>query len=428
MLGSILYFCYNGKKIREALSMTTRKKITYQNLFFFALLLFAYLVTTLFLFHRQTVSYGGLYPSDVHNYIAEMLGEDTGYDFPYPILFLTGRLFLPFTSPEHAMALAITLWNGLTPLALKYYFDRFMLVRDADTARRGIFSTLLVFSLLFVSMLYPLTYLGRYHTLDEGFLYRYLGTFTPNPYHNATYLTARPFSVVTFFLFADILDFYEKEDGWYHPKYLCFSLSLLLTTLAKPSFTLALVSAAGIIMLWRLLSCRFQKFKAFFQMGIWFIPTFLVLLYQFRSVFRPDSDTSNGVGFGFLTAWSTLTDNVPLSILLGTAFPLTVLLFSLLQRHIPGLLKFSWQFFLTALLMLIFLYEKGYRLPHVNFSWGYMYGLFFACTVSLLVLAKNTLQHRHPAWQLGIQWIVYGLHLICGIDYFRILLQGGLFH
>lgn len=408
--------------------MTARGKKHFQNLLFFLLLLSAYLIITLFLFHRQTVGYGGSYPSDIGPYIAEMQGENSGYDYPYPILFLTGRLFLLFTTPEHAMALAVTLLNGLAPFALKYYFDRFLHVQDAGAVKRGIFSTLLVFSLLFASMLYSFTYLGQYHDLEEGFLYRYLGTFTPNPYHNATYLAARPFSIPAFFLFADILTFYEKENKWAHPKYMCFSLFLLLSTLAKPSFALVLVSVAGIIMLWRLLSCRFQNVKAFFQMGIWFIPTFLVLLYQFGNVFRPGSDTGSGVGFGFLTAWSTIADNIPLSILLGMAFPLTVLLFSLLQKQIPGLLKFSWQFFLVALLTLAFLYEKGYRLLHVNFAWGYMYGLFFAYTVSLAVLAKNALQRRQPVWQLGIQWFLYGLHLICGIDYFRILIQGGLFH
>lgn len=405
-----------------------KKKLSLQNSFIFLLMLSAYLGVTLFLFHRQTVNYGGRYPSDIQSYLQEMQGLYSGFDFPYPILFLTGKLFLPFTSPQHAMAIAVTLLNGLTPFALKYCFDHLLQVRETGSLKKGIYSSLLVFSLLFVSMLFPLTYLGRYHDLGEGFLYRYLGTFTPNPYHNATYLAARPFSVPAFFLFVDILTFYEKENRWFHLKYLCFSISLLLTTLAKPSFTLVLVSTAGIIMLWRLFSGRFQGIKAFFQMGIWFIPTFLVLLYQFGDVFRPDSSSGSGIGFGFLTAWSQVTDNVPWSILLGTAFPLTVLLFSLLQKQFPDLLKFAWQFFLAALLMLIFLYEKGTRLAHVNFSWGYMYGLFFLYLSGLIVLSKNTLQRRQPIWQLGIQWAVYALHLICGFDYFRVLLQGGVFH
>ena len=138
--------------------MTARKKILFQNLLFFLLLLSAYLIMTLFLFHRQTVGYGGGYVSDIRAYIAEMEGKNAGYDYPYPLLFLTGKLFLFFTAPVHAMALAVTLLNGLVPLVLKYYFDRFLHVPDAGNAKRGIFSTLMGFSLLYVSMLYPLTW------------------------------------------------------------------------------------------------------------------------------------------------------------------------------------------------------------------------------------------------------------------------------
>ena len=410
------------------MAMTAKKKYPVQDVLLFGALMFIYLIATLFLFHRQTVSYGGLYPSDMGSYVAEIQGLDSGYQYPYPILFLTGKLFLLFTTPKHAMAMATALWNGLTPIILKYYFDKFLQARETGDFRRGILSTLLVFSLLLMSMVYPLTYLGRYHEPGEDFLYRYLGTFTPYPYHNATYLTARPFSVPVFFLFADILTFYEKEDRWLHPKYVLFSLFLLLSTLAKPSFTLVLAGTAGVIMLWRLAAGGFRGVKSFFQMGIWFIPTFLVLLYQFGDVFRAGGKGDGGIGFGFMTAWSKATDNAPLSIFLGILFPLTVLLFCLLHREFPNLLKFSWQFYLGALVTLTFLYEKGYRLPHVNFSWGYMYGLFFTYAVSLLVLAGNTLKRRQPAWQLGIQWLAYGLHMVCGIDYFRVLLQGGLFH
>ena len=69
--------------------MTTSKKIIIQDLLAFLALLFAYLVMTLLLFHRQTVGYGGMYPSDIHPYVAEMEGLNTGYDYPYPRLFLT---------------------------------------------------------------------------------------------------------------------------------------------------------------------------------------------------------------------------------------------------------------------------------------------------------------------------------------------------
>lgn len=248
--------------------MRNRKKLFIQNFLFFSVLLLLYVVVTLFLFHRQSVSYDGKYSSDIHPYIAEMQGIDSGYDFPYPILFLTGRLFLLFTPSHHAMAFAITLLNALTVLVLKYYWDKFLKVSTSVSCKKGILSSLLVFSILFVSMLYPLTYLGRYNEVGENYLYRYLGTFTPNPYHNATYLAARPFSILTFFSFVDILDFYEKKDKWFHPKYLALGIFLFLSTMAKPSFTLVFVATAGLVMLYRLIRSRFHGIKAFFQCGI----------------------------------------------------------------------------------------------------------------------------------------------------------------
>lgn len=409
--------------------MKQKRKATLQNYIFFFILLLLYLTVTLFLFHRQTVNYDSRYISDIQPYIAEMQGSDSGYDFPYPLLFLTGRLFLLFTTPQHAMALAVTLLNGLTAPVLKFFFDKFLNVSDSDSPREGFLSSLLVFSLLFASMLYPLTYLGRYNPPGEDYLYRYLGVFSPNPYHNATYLAARPFAVPVFFLFANILGFYEKANKWFHPKYLFLGLSLFLATLAKPSFTLVFVTVAGLIMLFRLFRSRFHGIKAFFQCGIWFIPTFGALLYQFQDVFRPRAgESEKGIGFGFFTAWSQVCDNIPAALFLALAFPLTVLLFCIIRRKVPAILKFAWQFFLTALATLIFLYEKGYRLSHINFAWGYMYGMFFLYTISLLVLARKSLHRCQPTWQSTLQWLVYGLHLVCGIDYFRILLHGGLFH
>ncbi len=410
--------------------MKSKSKILLQNYIAFSILLLIYLIVTLFLFHRQSMNYSGSYVSDIQPYIAEMQGISSGYDFPYPLLFLTGRFFLLFTTPQHAMAFAVTLLNGLTAPALKLFFDGTLNTSQDPRGKSAVLSSLLVFSLLFTSMLYPLIWLGQYNPLGENYLYRYLGVFTPNPYHNATYLAARPFSVLTFFLFADILSFYEKEMKWFHPKYLFMGLSLLLSTLAKPSFTLVFTAAAGLIMLYRLVRSRFHGIKAFFQCGIWFLPTFCVLLYQFGHVFRPQSGSGEekGIGFGFLTAWSTTCDNIPLALLRAAAFPLTVLVFCAVRKKLPAVLRFAWQFFLVALATLMFLYEKGDRLPHVNFSWGYMYGLFFLYTVSLLVLVKNSLRRLQPTWQLGIQWAVYLLHLICGLDYFRILFQGGLFY
>lgn len=408
---------------------------------FFLLCLVPYLAATHYLFYHQCI---GKFPSDVYAYIvvAKSITKDNLFpSLPYPLLPYLARTISLFTSPEKAMALAVTLLNGLTVVALKWCIDRCFKIREPNCPPNRIGSTLLTFSLLFVSMLYPLTHIGRYHEMTPdgvGFLTRYTGVFSPNPYHNATFLAAKGFAVISFFLFAEILSLYESEDRWYHPKYLTFSVSLFVTTLAKPSFTLILAGTAGLIMLWRLAKNRLTNWKPFFQFGIYFIPTFLLLLFQYGGMFHSEPESENGIGIGFLKAWSVASDNVPLSILMGMAFPLTVLFFQLLKRpvaqdaqdataYLKGLFRLSWQFFLMALVTVLFLYEKNYRMYHLNFSWGYMYGMFFCYTCSLILLVQNTRKRLQPRWQLAVQWLLYGIHLVCGADYFRVLMQGGLY-
>lgn len=398
----------------------------YKSYVFFYVLFAAYLAVTVFLFHRQSVNYGGKYISDMASYIAEIMGTPTPYSFPYPVMFWIAKILSYVVGTRHGMALAVTGLNGLTVYVLKYFLDRFLQVRRGELLDYG--STISVYLLLFVSSLFPFSYFGRYQTLAEGFLYRYKGAFSPNPLHNATYLAARPFAIIAFFLAVDNLQEYESVNCWFRWKYFLFSFFLLAATMTKPSFTLVLVSLCGIIMIWRLIRNKMKGLKAFWQFGITFIPTFLALLYQYRDVFSGVADgEEKGIGFGFLTAWKTATDNVFLSILLGLAFPLSVLLFQKFKIREKANLLFSWQFYLTALVMLAFLYEKGYRMQHVNFAWGYMYGLFFLFLSSLITLIQETRQRGQAVWQLVFQWIVFAAHVMCGIDYFRIVISGELY-
>lgn len=396
------------------------------NVIFFLGLFAVYLVLTLFLFHRQSVSYGGRYTSDMASYIAEIQGISTGYYFPYPVMFWIAEFFNLFTTPNHAMAIAVTGLNGLIFPVLKYYFDKFLPVDKGDV-KGGCVSTVMVFLSLFVSMLFPFSYLGKFHTFEEGFLYRYKGIFSPNPFHNATYSAARPFAVITFFLAIDILQDYEDNDRWFRPKHVGFAIVLLAATMTKPSFTLVLICVCGCIMLWRLIRSKLKGMKAFWQFGITFIPTLLDLLYQYRGVFTRAVGEEKGIGIGFLVAWKTATNNVVVSIFLAIAFPLVVLLFQRMRLRENRNLLFSWQFYFAGLLMLLFLYEKGYRLPHINFAWGYMYGLFFLYFTSLIILVQETKMHTQAVWKLGLQWIVFAAHMICGIDYLWIVFNGYLY-
>ncbi len=388
----------------------------------FCILLILHTVIMFILFQRQVLGSESYYHSDMKAYILEMQGLNTKYSFPYPIFFKLGALFHLFvSSPELSIALAATVLNAFSPIFLKYYMDKTLSQYEKEKLWVSLLTTVVIFSIFFVSMVYIPG--GRFL---PGLRFRYVGIFSPNPFHNATYMATRPFSIVCFFVFAKILLEYEKKINW--KDNIVFAVFLLLTTMTKPSFTFVLVPAAGLIMLYRLIRSRFSNFVPTIQLGICFIPTFCALLYQFFGVFGPIEEGESGIGFGIATAWKLYSSNILFSVLLAAAFPIAVFVFNYKEVKKEGFYRFSLQLFLMSFAQVFFLYEKGFRLPDMNFSWGYMHGIFFAFVASLLILIKNTYLKNQKPWILGVQWLAYLGHFVLGILYFSGIFMGGSYY
>ena len=400
------------------------------------------------LFSRQTLGSPEKYHSDMKAYILEMQGLDSGYSFPYPVFFKLAAVINLFTSPEFAVALAAMLLNSLAIIVTKLMLERYAYktLRGAFTAAEesrkskgfwygrsylaGIIISLITVSLFFVSMLFPL---GRFYL--PGIKYNYLGVFTGNPFHNATYIAARPFAVLAFFQYASILEHYEEgcRDKRTLTEYILFSFTLLAATMTKPSFTIVLVGAAGLIMLYRMFKSKFKNFIPTLQLGLCFIPTFIDLLYQFNGVFVPNEGVEGGIGFSFGEVWGYYCSNIPLAILLAIGFPVLVFLFNYKEIKTDTVYRFSWQIYWMSFAMAFLLYEKGFRKPDFNFSWGYMYGIFFAFVGAVLVLLKKTAaclasKDRAGSVRVLLQWCAFMAHLVCGLYYFGIIFKGGMYY
>lgn len=387
----------------------------------FAVLLAAVSAVTLYLFYGQTQ---WDVDSDMEAYILEMQGLESGYSFPYPVFFKLAALVHLFASPALSVAIAAMLLNGLgmvvTKLAFNYLALPELAARIRGEAARIILSLLAV-SLFFISMLYPPG--GIYL---PGIKFRYVGVFSANPFHNATYMAARPFAILAFLWFVRLLPVYEK--GGTKKDYLLFSLFLLAATMTKPSFTLVLVSAAGLLMLYRLFRSGFRNFVPTVQLGLCFIPTFLDLLYQYKGVFVSEGEQERGLGFCFGEVWADYCDNIPLGICLAVGFPLAVLTLNYRECRKDTLLRFSWLLYLISFAEAFFLYEKGFRKVDFNFSWGYMYGIFFCHFGSLLLLVRSTAKEKAWSISLLIQWLAYFCHVVCGVFYFRDMFLGGTYY
>ncbi len=399
-------------------------------------------VFTFILFYKQTLGSTEAYHSDMKAYILEMQGLDSGYSFPYPIFFKLSALIHLFTGPELAVAIATLLLNSSGMVIMKLALQNLVYeqLQSAFTKQKwlaGALISLVSVSLFFISMLYPPEGIWL-----PGIKYKYLGVFTGNPFHNATYMAARPFAILAFFWYAKLLPAYEqgycgtfhkektdeeKHKGVAMADYLLFSLFLLLATMTKPSFTIVLVGSAGIIMLWRMVRSGFQNFVPTIQLGLCFIPTFLHLLYQYKGVFVPEEGQVGGVGFTFGGVWRLYCDNIPLAICLAVAFPLLVLVLNYKELKHNTIYRFSWQLYLMSFLMAFLLYEKGFREPDFNFSWGYMYGIFFSFVGSLLVLLQATARKKRPVL-LAAQWLAYLWHILCGGYYFLGIFKGYMYY
>ena len=108
----------NIKNKKQQAESNSSKKNSRNNKNNIGTLLFAALVliasaVTFYLFYRQCTESmlgSGLYHSDMKAYILEMQGQDSGYSFPYPILFkLAALLHLVPASINNGAELAMAL-------------------------------------------------------------------------------------------------------------------------------------------------------------------------------------------------------------------------------------------------------------------------------------------------------------------------------
>lgn len=364
------------------------------------------------------------YHSDILAYMQEAQGIDSGYNFPYPILFLLTRIFHLLLPIEWSISLVVTGLHVCSFVALRYYFNKYLqkaVVKEWMPWQK-VFVDVVAFLVLFYSMIFV------YNHPFPGTRFYYMGVFSPNPFHNATYQASRPVAIICVFLFADLLETYEQKLDL--KKAVAFSAMLLLATMTKPSFTIVFSGTAGLIMLCRLVKSKGSNFKNTILLGCMFLPTFADLLYQYSGVFTGTDSKGQEAGLGveLFRVWREYCSNYFVAIVLMIFFPLVVLAFQYRKILSNTLYRFGWQIYVVSLAMFSLLYEKGFRAVDANFSWGYMLGAFFLVMSSLMVLVEETYKAGKHNWGLLIQWGAFGLHVLCGVFYFMIIFTGGSYY
>lgn len=405
--------------------MNKKKKLNYNqviDLVFFTILagVMSVLLWRLVIAQAIYSDIGGGYHSDILAYMQKMQGIDSGYDFPYPLFFSIGSFLNRFFPINEAIAAAEVSLNVISLFAAKYYFDRLLFSdeRIPDKWYIRIIVSLVVMSCFLLSMWW-LPRFGKFKLPHKDQVY--IGTYTGNPWHNATYIATRPFAIVAFFSFIDLLKKYEKKVELKDA--IVFGISLFLTTITKPSFTIVIVSCAGLVMAFRLIRNRFKNIKNTLALACCFVPTFIALLFQFPNVFGSKGIAAqmgeHGIGFCFFAVWKYHNPHILEAIFYANVFALVCILLFYKDIKSNVMYRFTLLMFGVSILEAGLLCEKGYRFKGFNFSWGYMHGIFFFEMVTAIMLLKATFMKEKKWFLLVMAWLFFLIQLVAGVLYFK---------
>lgn len=277
-----------------------------------------------------------------------------------------------------------------------------------------------------------------FYWLDAGD--RFLGIFSMNPIHNPTYICVRGFSLLCFCLVGDILGAQKNKDykGIFFPVekglkryYIYLAVLLFLSTVAKPTFAEMFIPAVGLIVLAEWLGRIRQRNgsgAAYFRncllrmLGC-AVPALLYIFIQFLAYFiwrRSYGGDGSVIVTKWLEVWSLYSDNVALSVLLGMAFPLFLVLINgeYFLKSIWGrlaLVGYGVGFLEAAVLG-----EGGTKMTHANFLWPMMSGMllmFVTAMMRLLVLERTQADTKGRRALLTMAWVLFGVHVLYGFLY-----------
>ena len=249
-------------------------------------------------------------------------------------------------------------------------------------------------------------------------------------YHSPTLIAVRlfvvPVSILALHCFDDRQ--YSSANHRFFTLLLCACL-ILLTTLAKQSYTIALVPGICVFAIWRMLNRKSVDW-VFLVFGI-IVPGMLMLGLQYLLTYVHLSDNSR-IAFGFLTVMRQWIPEwrIPIQFLLSLLFPLSVCVLYFKESRKCLYLKMSWVIFGVGAAITYLFYEEGTRLEHGNFLWNSYSAVFVLMFASMLFLIQQhareqreglgSLQLFHISFsrRVGVGLLLFALHVLSGVAYY----------
>ena len=235
----------------------------------------------------------------------------------------------------------------------------------------------------------------------------YYGYFVPIAWHNPTQQLNKLFGLWIYFLY--VSEFVDSDRARARSLWAMVPL-VLLSAVAKPSFLVAFVPAAGVFLavdIWR---------RRWRQVSAAFILTAVagaVLLWQARGGF--DAAAATGVVFAPFTVFDLRPTlyKLPASL----AFPIVVGVIAVRRGAFDARWWFLAVFTAVALLVTLLLSEAGPRASHGNLAWTGQTAVFLTYVEAVLfILARPAIDRR---WRLA--WSMFAVHVACGLFWFYLV-------
>lgn len=341
-----------------------------------------------------------------HAHIAsEMIENHALFQGNFILYLLT--ILLSFFNPNESNLLSTLcfLLSSATLFRFLLAQNKFYHIRlYPDSNRKNYWlSFIIALSLIFVFAI-PFPTLFKH-----GFMY--IGTFTPNVWHNSTIIFLFPFALLLFSESCKQIEIYSPKRNY------LLSALIVLNIFIKPSFFFVFACIYPLIMLYR------YKFSKSFWASIFpLIIGCICLTLEYLSIYNADNELygnlKSSISICFLAVFRLQNSiyELPFSILFSLLFPIvyTVLNYKKLRTNIIYWYTISLTF--IALVIYLTFVEEGPRFAHGNFYWQIVICAWLYFYISLLNLVKDIKTERFIL-KNKILLSLYSFQVIIGIVY-----------
>jgi hypothetical protein len=229
-----------------------------------------------------------------------------------------------------------------------------------------------------------------------------LGQPSPNIWHNPTFIVAAPLCIALFFSAVRLLD--KPSLRWA----LLSGILMALSLLAKPNFVIAFLPIYVPTLTFALRRWSQSGIRLWNSLALGFValsPGLLVATVQAVVL------TEQYVVYLYpLAVWKNWSRNIPASIVLGTAFPLSVAVAYLRQVNTDRTLTLAWLTMAVACAM--FALMAGADLLAGNWGWG-----MHLANAVLFVASAAFLSRQPPNWRRRLCLCILVCHTLSGLAY-----------